>query len=186
MRDRLRRWTRCDFQRGRSDSVVGFDDFEDDHELFASIHKTVFDLGGLAAKGGDVERNVGYRSTKEGRETLTFRAQALLDARAAGVPNPVTGLWTDLRDLDGLRRFTEESRALGYEGMMVIHPSHAAVVNEVFTPSPEELAYYEGLVAAADEALSRSGISAITFQGEMIDTAMVTTARQRLNQFRKG
>jgi citrate lyase subunit beta/citryl-CoA lyase len=53
------------------------------------------------------------------------------------------------------------------------------VVNEVFTPTAEEIAYYQGLLTAMEEA-ERHGTAAVTYQGAMVDTAMVKTARQML------
>jgi citrate lyase subunit beta/citryl-CoA lyase len=136
-------------------------------------------MGGIGVPGGDVERALGYRWTSEGTETFVLRSQVLLDARAAGCPNPITGLWTDIADLDGLRAFAEQGRSLGYEGMAAIHPSHISVINEVFTPTAEDLDYYRGLLDAMDVA-QVEGVSAITYRGVMVDTAMVKTARARL------
>jgi citrate lyase subunit beta / citryl-CoA lyase len=53
------------------------------------------------------------------------------------------------------------------------------VVNEVFTPTPEEIAYYQGLLAVMEEA-ERRGTAAVTYQGAMVDIAMVKTAQQVL------
>jgi citrate lyase subunit beta/citryl-CoA lyase len=136
-------------------------------------------LGALTAPGGDVERAVGYRWSPEGDETRELRARVLLDARAADRPHPVAGLWADLADLAGLRRFAEQNRALGYEGMAVIHPSHVAVVNEVFSPGPDELARCARLIAAVEEAQAR-GAGAVRFEGRMVDEAMAATARRTL------
>ncbi|MET8870144.1 CoA ester lyase [Nonomuraea sp. NPDC004580] len=133
-------------------------------------------LGAVTGRGGDVERAVGYRWSPSGRETLELRSRVLLDVRAAGVPCPVAGLWTTVGDLDGLRAFAEQNRALGYEGMLAIHPSHVPVINEVFSPSPEELARYARLIAAVKEAQAR-GAGAVTFEGEMVDEAMAARAR---------
>ena len=133
-------------------------------------------LGALSAPGGDVERAVGYRWSPEGTETLALRSRVLLDARAAGVPCPVSGLWTRVGDLPGLRAFAEQNRSLGYEGMMAIHPSHVPVLNEVFSPGSAELARCAELIAAV-EAAQREGTGAVTFQGEMVDEAMARTAR---------
>lgn len=138
-------------------------------------------LGAVTAKGGDVERAVGYRWSREGSETRALRSRVLLDARAAAVPCPVAGLWTDLADLDGLRAFAEQNRSLGYEGMMAIHPSHVPVINEVFSPSPEELDRYDRLIAAVDRAQA-SGAGAITFEGDMVDEAMAARARAALQR----
>ena len=91
----------------------------------------------------------------------------------------MTGLWTDVADLEGLRVFADEGRNLGYEGMTAIHPSHVSVINEVFSPSPVELEYYRRLLEAM-EAAEAAGSSATVFQGQMVDTAMAKTARARL------
>ncbi|WP_330292744.1 HpcH/HpaI aldolase/citrate lyase family protein [Streptomyces sp. NBC_00576] len=133
-------------------------------------------LGALSAPGGDVERTVGYRWSPEGTETVALRARVLLDARAAGVPCPVSGLWTRIGDLPGLRAFAEQNRSLGYEGMMAIHPSHVPVINEVFSPGSAELARCAELIAAV-EAAQKEGTGAVTFHGEMVDEAMARTAR---------
>jgi citrate lyase subunit beta/citryl-CoA lyase len=138
-------------------------------------------LGAVTGKGGDVERAIGYRWSPSGMETLIVRSRVLLDVRAAGVPCPVAGLWTAIGDLDGLRAFAEQNRSLGYEGMMAIHPSHVAVINDVFSPSPEEIARYERLVAAVGAAQAR-GAGAITFEGDMVDEAMAARARAALRR----
>jgi citrate lyase subunit beta/citryl-CoA lyase len=138
-------------------------------------------LGAVTGKGGDVERAIGYRWSPQGTETLALRSRVLLDVRAAGVPCPIAGLWTNLADLEGLRAFAEQNRSLGYEGMMAIHPSHIPVINEVFSPTPEELARYARMVAAVEEAQAH-GAGAITFEGDMVDEAMAARARAALQR----
>ncbi|WP_425826220.1 HpcH/HpaI aldolase/citrate lyase family protein [Streptomyces fractus] len=138
-------------------------------------------LGAVTGAGGDVERAVGYRWSPEGHETHALRARVLLDVRAAGAPHPVAGLWTRTGDLDGLRAFAEQNRALGYTGMLAIHPSHVPVINEVFAPVADELARAARLIAAMEEAQAR-GVGAVAFEGEMVDEAMAATARALLNR----
>ncbi|MFF4520877.1 HpcH/HpaI aldolase/citrate lyase family protein [Streptomyces bluensis] len=142
-------------------------------------------LGALTAPGGDVERAVGYRWSADGAETRDLRARVLLDARAAGSPHPVSGLWADIADLAGLRRFAEQNRGLGYEGMMVIHPSHVDIVNDVFSPDGDELARHARLIAAVEKAQAE-GSGAIRFEGRMIDEAMAAASRQVLARHRGG
>lgn len=136
-------------------------------------------MGGMSTRDGDIQRGVGYRWSSSATETLTFRAQALLDARAAGVAHPVTGIWTDVEDLDGLRAFAIQGRDLGYEGMAVIHPSHVAVANEVFGLTPEVLERDRRLIETMQRA-EAEGSAAARFEGHMVDIAMVKTARRRL------
>ncbi|GAA3594318.1 hypothetical protein GCM10022419_091850 [Nonomuraea rosea] len=86
--------------------------------------------------------------------------------RHAGASPELVPLLESAADLDGLRAFAEQNRALGYEGMIAIHPSHIPVINEVFSPSPEELGRYARMVAAMEAAQAR-GEGAITFEGAM-------------------
>jgi citrate lyase subunit beta/citryl-CoA lyase len=135
-------------------------------------------------KGGDTARSVGYQWTPEGMETLYLRSKALVDSRAAGVPYPLTGGWMDIHDLDGLRRAAQQAKRLGYTGMNLIHPSHVPVVNEVFTPTAEEIAQWQGLIGAMEQRRSQGG-AAVTYQGDMVDIAHEETARVMLEVARE-
>jgi citrate lyase subunit beta/citryl-CoA lyase len=139
----------------------------------------VASIAGSAGKGGDTNRSLGFRWTKEGTETLFIRSKVLLDARAAGIEQPLIASWFEVGDLDGLLADAQRNRQLGYSGMLLIHPSHIAPVNQIFTPTAEELAYYKGLLAAMEVA-ERQGTGAVTYQGAMVDIAMVKTAQQVL------
>ncbi|HEX2173840.1 MAG TPA: CoA ester lyase [Dehalococcoidia bacterium] len=149
------------------------------HEVAtASARITV--LSGSALRGGDTQRSIGYRWTPEGLERLYLRSKFLLDCRAARIRSILMTSWSEITDLDGLRRDAAFNRQLGYTGMVVIHPSHVPVVNEVFTPDETELAYWRGLLAAMEQA-DRQGLAAVTYEGEMVDIAMVKTAREMLS-----
>lgn len=138
-------------------------------------------MGAGISKRGDIARTMGYQWTEEGLETLYFRSKVLLDVRAAGVPNPLSGMWGDVADLDGLRRFAASTRAIGYDGMMVIHPSHVPVVNEVFSPSDEDVALWKETIRAMEEAHA-AGSGVIKLRGEVVDEAHVHTAHQELER----
>ena len=60
--------------------------------------------------------------------------------------------------------------------MLVIHPSHVATVNEVFSPTEDEIAWAQGILASSAEAES-GGRGAYTRDGEMVDEAIVKRAR---------
>jgi citrate lyase subunit beta / citryl-CoA lyase len=139
----------------------------------------VASIAGGAGKGGDTNRSLGYRWTREGTETLFIRSKVLLDARAAGIQYPLVASWFDVGDRDGLIADAQRNRQLGFSGMLLIHPSHVAPVNQIFTPSVEELAYYRGLLDAMEKA-EQQGTAAVAYQGAMVDIAMVKTAQQML------
>lgn len=150
----------------------------------ASASPRVALMGGATSRGGDLARSLGYRFTDAGRETLFVRSKVLVDVRAAGVPNPISGLWGRVDDLEGLRAFAEQSRDLGYEGLMTIHPAQVPIVNAVFSPTAGEIAEWRRIVAALEEA-ERAGQGAIRLDGRLVDAAHGETARQQLERARR-
>ena len=146
----------------------------------ASASPRVAYMGGAAARNGDLAHAIGFGWTPPlFLETLYLRSEILADMRAAGVPNPMTGVVTNLGGLDEVEAFARQSHAIGYEGMMVIHPSHVAIVNEVFGASADEVAAARRLLDAWDDA-NRDGLGAVDHEGEMIDAAMARVARDVL------
>ncbi len=129
--------------------------------------------------GGDASRSMGFIWSKEGTETLYIRSKAVLEARAAGIPYPTISSWWDIKDTEGLRKDVLLNRSLGFKGQTVMHPTHVPIVNEVFTPSAQEIAFFKGLIETFEEA-EKKGSAAVVYQGDMIDYAMVKTAREML------
>jgi citrate lyase subunit beta / citryl-CoA lyase len=129
------------------------------------------------ARDADVSRSVGFEFTATGLETIYLRSRAVLASRAAGKNFPLVGLWQDLKDIDGARAFARQNRQLGFRGMVVIHPSHVAIANEVFSPSSSDVAFYRGMIDAFDAAVER-GLAAIEYEGMHIDYAHVKTAKE--------
>ena len=137
-------------------------------------------VGLAAGPGGDAARAIGYQWTKDGTETLFLRSKAVLDARAAGIQYPTISSWWNIKDLEGLERDARWNRQLGFRGQTVMHPSHVPIVNRVFTPTTDEIEFYKGLIEAMKDAEKR-GIAAVTYKGDMVDEAMVKTAREMLD-----
>ncbi len=104
--------------------------------------------------------------------------------RAARIPYPMSGGWMDIHDLDGLRASAQQARRLGYTGMHLIHPSHVPVVNEVFTPTAEEVKQWQGLIGAMEERRTQGG-AAVTYDGDMVDIAHEETAHTMLAMARE-
>ena len=163
------------------------------HNAFeiASASPRVAYMGGAVSRFGDIHQALGFRWTAEGRESLYLRSKALVEARAAGVRWPISGMWGgDLDDEAGLRRWVEELRDLGYRGMMIGDPSQIAVAHEVFTPTPDEVAYWQDLDRLATEA-EATGQGPITYgdanqgEGHVVHIAHVGSARMNLEWSRQ-
>ena len=104
------------------------------------------------------------------------RGQIVVAARAAGLPSPVQSVWTDVRDLTGLRASSLRGRAMGFLGRSVVHPTQIAPVHEVYTPTAEEVATARSIVAAADAARERGEVALLDEAGRFIDPAVVDRA----------
>jgi citrate lyase subunit beta/citryl-CoA lyase len=131
------------------------------------------------AKDADVSRSIGFQFTPAGLETLYLRSRALLASRAAGRQFSWVGLWQDLKDPAGARAFAIQNRQLGFTSMVMIHPSHIALANEVFSPSEQDVIFYRGMIDAFEKA-EAAGNAAVLYEGQHIDYAHVKTARQVL------
>jgi citrate lyase subunit beta/citryl-CoA lyase len=138
---------------------------------------------GPTAEHADIAREVGFTWTPGGLETLYLRSRVLLACREAGI-HPLTALWERVDDLDGLRAFAQQGRGLGYRGMIAIHPRHIPVINEVFGPTAKEIEFYQGLVAAYDDA-ARVGRGALRYRGLHIDKAHYDKAMRWLAETRQ-
>jgi citrate lyase subunit beta/citryl-CoA lyase len=160
------------------------------YEIGASSDRVAY-MGGAVSRFGDIHQAIGFRWTPEGRESLYLRSKALIDARAAGVKWPISGMWGgDLDDRDGYRRWAVELRDLGYRGMMIGDPSLIEIAHEVFTPTSEEMAYWNDLDRLAREA-EANGLGPITYgdanqgEGHVVHIAHVGSARMNLDWARQ-
>lgn len=119
------------------------------------------------------ERRRRARSARYGRRTGARRSylksRAVMAARAAG-KLPIGGVWQQIHDPQGLRKSSQNDRALGMSGEPALHPSNVPVINEIYTPSPEQVAFYEGMVDALDKAVAEGRASCV-YDGEHIDIA---------------
>jgi citrate lyase subunit beta/citryl-CoA lyase len=70
---------------------------------------------------------------------------------------------------------------MGFDGKQCIHPSQLPAVNEIFSPTPEEVAQAAAVVKAFDDAVA-AGQGAATHDGKMIDAASVRMARTILDR----
>jgi citrate lyase subunit beta / citryl-CoA lyase len=106
------------------------------------------------------------------------RTACMVSAAAAGV-QPLDTVFVDVTDPAALRQDCLDGAWIGFTGKISIHPSQIDVINEVFTPSPEDIAR---AVALLDE-LGRQqaeGKMAFRFEGQMVDVPHFTQARRVL------
>ncbi|WP_413805777.1 HpcH/HpaI aldolase/citrate lyase family protein [Streptomyces sp. OE57] len=176
--------TAAEIERGMARGSVGLMPSLETARSLAAVDEIaaaprVMSLMAAAAKDADISREVGFTWTAEGAETLYLRSKVVLAARAAGLRHIVLGLWQEIKDFDGLREFARANSRLGYGGQVLIHPSHAAIVNDEYGPSAAEIDRLRRLVDAYESGAAL-GQGAVMFEGEHIDLAHAQHAREIL------
>ncbi len=101
-------------------------------------------------------------------------ARLVVAARAYGL-RPIDGPFGDFSDPEGYKAQAYRAAVLGCEGKWAIHPSQAALANEVFSPSEAEVTKAKRILAAMDEA-KREGKGAVALDGRLIDIASIRQA----------
>ena len=115
-------------------------------------------------------------------ELLYFRSQLVLVSRVAGIASPVDGVTVTLENVEQLRAETARARRLGFGGKLCIHPKQVGHVNEVFQPTPEEIAWARRIV----EAALRADGAAIAVDGSMVDRPVMLKAEEILRESERG
>lgn len=134
-------------------------------------------INGVQFGAEDLTKEMEISRTVGGDEIRYAREQLIFAARARGIDSLDTP-FTDVKNLDALRKDVEAIRAMGFTGKTCIHPSHIETIHQVFTPTEEEVANARGIVAAMAEAVAQ-GKGACMYQNKMVD-APVAERAQRL------
>jgi len=126
----------------------------------------------------DFTASLGVERTTDGEELLYARGQIAL-AAAAVRADAIDAVFTDLNDIDGLRRDCRRARGLGFRGKMAIHPKQIEIINETFTPAPAEVERARRVVEAFETARA-AGQGVTTLEGKMVELPVVERARRVL------
>jgi citrate lyase subunit beta/citryl-CoA lyase len=143
-------------------------------------------VGALCFGAGDFMRELGEgftiakMSPEEYFPVLLYaRSTIATVACAIGIPAIDTPYFGLLIDVEGLEREASRVKLLGFKGKMVTHPRHVETVNQVFSPTPEDIELSQRMVEAYKNAEAR-GKGAAVLDGKMIDTAMYKMGMEML------
>lgn len=128
----------------------------------------------------DFAADVGASRTVEGTEVLYARERVVVAAAASDV-DAIDTVHTDFNDEAGLRSDAEFSRELGYDGKLAIHPSQVSVINEAFTPPPDQVDWARKVKQAEREA-DIAGRGVFEVDGQMIDAPLIAQADRILER----
>ncbi len=124
----------------------------------------------------DYTADLGVAKTSGGAESLYARMRVVNAAKAAGV-QAIDSVYGDMADSEGLLRWGETARAMGFEGMGCLHPIQIETIHRAFAPTASELEKALQIVAAYEEAQA-SGLGVVSLGSKMIDAPVVQRARK--------
>ncbi len=130
------------------------------------IEALILGFGDLSASQGV---RLGLASSYPGDLWHHARTRMIVAARAHGV-DAIDGPFANFRDAEGYRREATWAAALGCVGKWAIHPSQIAIANDVFAPTPEEIAFAKRMCDAY-RAAAESGAGSAGAGGILVDAA---------------
>ena len=128
----------------------------------------------------DYARDLGLPVVRTGPAwDLVFARSTLVNAAAIGRLYTMDQVHMNFRDLEAERRDAIASRSLGFSGKCAIHPSQVAVINDVFSPTREEVDHAQAVVRAFERAATE-GVGCVMLGGQVVEQPILDRAQQVL------
>lgn len=133
-------------------------------------------LGALVVGTNDLVKELRATPTPDRTELLVALQTVLLAARAAGIA-ALDGVFNTITDADGFVAEATQGAQWGFDGKTLVHPKQVEPANTAFSPSAEEIATAQEVVAAW---AGRDGQGVATVAGRMIEQLHVAAAQRVL------
>jgi citrate lyase subunit beta / citryl-CoA lyase len=145
-------------------------------EIAAAVERNAaMDIG-----GEDFALENGMEPTEEA--LLMPKQQMIYAARSAGImPLGYIASVASFGDLEAFRRMVRRSRQFGFLGASCIHPAQVTIVNELYSPSAEEVAHARRVIEGNAQAAAE-GRASFAIDGKMVDVPVVVRAERLLER----
>lgn len=171
------------------DEVRAVEELFDEHGVAVRLHVIIETSHGLEAAWeiaqasgridamffGGVDMAAELRCGTGWQNLLYARSRVVHAAAGAGI-DVIDVPYLDLQDLDGMRREAEAARDLGFTGKGSIHPKQIPILNEVFSPTAEEIAHARRIVDAF--AAAETGL--VVVDGKLIEKPVLRSMHRTL------
>ncbi len=135
-------------------------------------------LSALVLGGNDLAKEM-RAEPGDGRAPLLAALTLMIAAARAHGLVALDGVYNALDDVAGLEVECRQGRAFGFDGKTLVHPNQIGIANAVFSPTPDQLAWAEGVANAfADPANAGRGV--LRVQGQMAERLHLEQAERLL------
>ena len=109
-------------------------------------------------------------------ENLLYARSKLVHAGASVGIDVIDVPYLDLEDMDGMKKEAELVRDLGFTGKGSIHPKQINILNEIFTPSKEEISKAKKIV----DQFSESDTRLVVIDGKLIEKPVLREMQRKI------
>ena len=109
-------------------------------------------------------------------ENLLYARSKLVHAGASVGIDVIDVPYLDLEDMDGMKKEAELVRDLGFTGKGSIHPKQINILNEIFTPSKEEISKAKKIV----DQFSESDTGLVVIDGKLIEKHVLREMQRKI------
>lgn len=149
----------------------------------SDISKTLSATDSLCFGHVDFAADMALPNTDAGSGVIYHaRCQVALAARAFS-SLPIDNVCLEVRDEAIIREDALAGMKLGYAGKLCIHPNQVAIVNDVYTPTEEQVSKAKAILEAWDDAQAK-GQGVFSFQNKMIDLPVIRAQESILMRYK--
>jgi len=145
----------------------------------AALCDSVGEAGGVVFGGADLSAALGADMSWD---ALYFARASLIAAAATAGCQTLDVPYLNVRDLEGLIAETRRVKAMGFTGRSCIHPDQVGPINDIYTPTREEVEKAEAIINAYDNNDGR----VLLHEGRLVEKPVLAAARRILSRRRNA
>ena len=171
------------------DEITFIDDMLTDCGLDTDLHvimetnealESIYDIAHaskriVALYFGGVDMAAELRVPNEYKNLIYARSRLVHAGASVGV-DVIDVPYLDLEDMDGMKKEAELVRDLGFTGKGSIHPKQINMLNEIFTPSKEEIIKAKRIV----DQFNESDTGLVVIDGKLIEKPVLREMQRKI------
>ena len=171
------------------DEITFIDDLLTDCGLDTDLHvimetnealESIYDIAHaskriVALYFGGVDMAAELRVPNEYKNLIYARSRLVHAGASVGV-DVIDVPYLDLEDMDGMKKEAELVRDLGFTGKGSIHPKQINMLNEIFTPSKEEIIKAKKIV----DQFNESDTGLVVIDGKLIEKPVLREMQRKI------
>ncbi|MEK7266308.1 MAG: CoA ester lyase [Pseudomonadota bacterium] len=142
-----------------------------------ALSESITDAGGIVFGGADFSAAIGSDMSWD---ALYFARAGLIAGAASAGCQTLDVPYLNVRDIDGLIAETRRVKAMGFSGRSCIHPDQVGPINDIYTPTAEEIEKAQAAISAYENNNSR----VLLHEGRLVEKPVLAAARRVLSRRR--